>query len=420
MLQEVIVNRWKEAYRVLADDLAARGLDVEAIKSALAAQHIETPSWGYADSGTRFKVFAQPGAARSAYEKLADAAQVHRYTGVAPSVALHIPWDKVDDYADLQDYARSLGLALGAINPNLFQDDEYKLGSLCNPDGEIRQQAIDHMLECIEIAKTVGSQDISLWLADGTNFAGQDSIRGRMERLVEALETTYAAMPAPMRLLIEYKFFEPAFYHTDLGDWGMAYMVALKLGERAQVLVDLGHHPLGTNIEQIVALLLGEGRLGGFHFNAKKFADDDLTVGSVNPFELFLIFHELIAGNLAEGGGLAVPAHVAYMLDQSHNIETKIEAMIQSVVNIQVAYAQALCVNRQALKEHQMGGDVLDAQETMFDAYRLDVRPLLMQVREEMGLDPDPLAAYRRSGYYQKIVAERPVADGGGSGFQGA
>jgi L-rhamnose isomerase / sugar isomerase len=420
MLQEVIVNRWKEAYRVLADDLATRGLDVEAIQSALAAQHIETPSWGYADSGTRFKVFPQPGAARSAYEKLADAAQVHRYTGVAPSVALHIPWDKVDDYADLQAYAQSLGLELGAINPNLFQDDEYKLGSLCNPDGEIRQQAIDHMLECIEIAKTVGSQDISLWLADGTNFPGQDSIRGRMERLVESLETTYAAMPAPMRLLIEYKFFEPAFYHTDLGDWGMAYMVALKLGERAQVLVDLGHHPLGTNIEQIVALLLGEGRLGGFHFNAKKFADDDLTVGSINPYELFLIFHELIAANHDATGELTVPAHVAYMLDQSHNLKNKVEAMIQSVVNVQVAYAQALCIDRPALKEHQRAGNVLAAEETMLDAYRIDVRPLLMQVRKEMGLDPDPLAAYRRSGYYQKIVAERPVADGGGSGFQGA
>jgi L-rhamnose isomerase / sugar isomerase len=419
MLQEVIVNRWKEAYRVLADDLATRGLDVETIKSALAAQHIETPSWGYADSGTRFKVFPQPGAARSAYEKLADAAQVHRYTGVAPSVALHIPWDKVDDYDDLQAYAQSLGLELGAINPNLFQDDEYKLGSLCNPDGEIRQQAIDHMIECIEIAKTVGSQDISLWLADGTNFPGQDSIRGRMERLVESLETAYAAMPAPMRLLIEYKFFEPAFYHTDLGDWGMAYMVALKLGERAQVLVDLGHHPLGTNIEQIVALLLGERRLGGFHFNAKKFADDDLTVGSINPYELFLIFHELIAANHDATGELTVPAHVAYMLDQSHNLKNKVEAMIQSVVNVQVAYAQALCIDRPALKEHQRAGNVLAAEETMLDAYRIDVRPLLMQVREEMGLDPDPLAAYRRSGYYQKIVAERPVA-AGGSGFQGA
>ncbi|MBC7237925.1 MAG: L-rhamnose isomerase, partial [Chloroflexi bacterium] len=291
-----MVNKWKEAYRVLADELGARGLDVEEIKRALKAQRIETPSWGYADSGTRFKVFRQPGAARTTYEKLTDAAQVHKFTGVAPSVALHIPWDKVDDYQELQAYARSLGLELGAINPNLFQEDEYKLGSLCNPDPQIRRKAIEHILECIEIAKTVDSDIISLWLADGTNFPGQDSIRGRMHRLVEALQEVYAAMPAPMRLLIEYKFFEPAFYHTDLGDWGMAYMVALKLGERAQVLVDLGHHPLGTNIEQIVALLINEGRLGGFHFNAKKFADDDLTVGSINPYELFLIFNELIDG----------------------------------------------------------------------------------------------------------------------------
>jgi L-rhamnose isomerase/sugar isomerase len=409
------MGQWKEAFRVTSADLSARGVDVPAVLAALKAQHIETPSWGYADSGTRFKVFNQPGAARSAYEKLEDAAQVHRYTGVASSVALHIPWDKVDDYAALQAHAASLGLTLGAINPNLFQDDAYKLGSLTHPDRAVRRQAIDHCLECIQIARTVGSRDISLWLADGTSSPGQDHIRSRKHRLLESLQEIYAHMPSPMRLLIEYKFFEPGFYHTDLGDWGMSHLMATRLGERAMVLVDLGHHPLGTNIEQIVALLLDEGRLGGFHFNSKKYADDDLTVGSINPYELFLIFNELVDG----ARDPAVNLDVAYMLDESVNIKVKIPAMIQSIVNVQVAYAQALIVDRAALAQHQRTGCVIKAEETLLDAYRTDVRPLLAQMREDLGLDPDPLAAYLRSGYQSKIVAERGKSTSG-SGFQGA
>ena len=409
------MTNWQAAFRVLSDDLAARGLDPAAIMAALKAQHIETPSWGYADAGTRFKVFSQPGAARSAYEKLEDAAQVHKLTGVAPSVALHIPWDKVADYAALQAHAASLDLALGAINPNLFQDDAYKLGSLTHPDAAVRRMAVDHVIECIEIARTVGSRDISLWLADGTNYPGQDHIRGRKQRLTESLQEVYAAMAGDMRLLIEYKFFEPAFYHTDIPDWGMALLLATKLGERAQVLVDLGHHPLGTNIEQIVAILLDEGRLGGFHFNAKKFADDDLVVGSINPYELFLIFNELIDGERDP----AVNMDVAYMLDESINVKAKIPAMIQSVINVQVAYAQALLIDRARLRQAQAEGDIIAAEETLLAAYRTDVRPLLAALRAEMGLDPNPLAAYARSGYQQKIVAERGVA-AGGSGFQGA
>ncbi|MHB1317398.1 MAG: L-rhamnose isomerase [Anaerolineae bacterium] len=409
------MGQWREAFRVLSDDLSTRGVDVRAVLEALKAQHIETPSWGYADSGTRFKVFNQPGAARSAYEKLEDAAQVHRYTGVAPSVALHIPWDKVDDYAALQAHAASLGLTLGAINPNLFQDDAYKLGSLTHPDAAVRRQAIDHCLECIEIARTVGSRDISLWLADGTSSPGQDHIRSRKHRLLESLQEIYAHMPPPMRLLIEYKFFEPGFYHTDLGDWGMSHLMATRLGERAMVLVDLGHHPLGTNIEQIVALLLDEGRLGGFHFNNKKYADDDLTVGSINPYELFLIFSELVDG----ARDPAVDMDVAYMLDESVNIKVKIPAMIQSIINVQVAYAQALIVDRAALSAAQQSGCVIKAEEALLDAYRTDVRPLLTKMRDELGLDADPLAAYLRSGYQEKIVAERGVARSG-SGFQGA
>lgn len=407
---------YKDPYRVLLDDLSARGLDVDSVIASLKAQRIETPSWGYADSGTRFKVFAQPGAARTPFEKLADAAQVHEFTGIAPSVALHIPWDKVEDYDELRAYAHSLGLELGAINPNLFQDEDYKLGSLCHPDPAVRNKAVEHIRECIQIAVTVESEIISLWLADGTNYPGQDSFRARKRRLVECLTEAYAAMPPPMRLLIEYKFYEPAFYHTDLGDWGMALVVAQKLGERAQVLVDLGHHPLGTNIEQIVAILVDEGRLGGFHFNSRKFGDDDLTTGSINPYELFLIFNQLIDGELDP----AVQMNVAYMIDQSHNIKPKIEAMIQSVVNVQVAYAHALLINRVELSEAQASGDVVRAEETMLRAFRTDVRPLLAAVREEMGLGPDPLEAYRASGYYERICAERESLAGEGSGYPGA
>jgi len=399
---------WQKAYEVLAEDLAGRGVDIASVKGSLKAQRIETPSWGYADSGTRFKVFTQPGAAQTTEQKLQDAAQVQKYTGIAPSVALHIPWDKVDDYDALREYAEGLGLTLGAINPNLFQDDEYKLGSLTHPNAKIRRQAIDHCLECVEIAKATGSDIISLWLADGTNYPGQDSFRGRKRRLLEALEELYAAMPEPMRLLIEYKFFEPAFYHTDLGDWGTALMFAQKLGERAQVLVDLGHHPLGTNIEQIVAYLIDENRLGGFHFNSKKFADDDLTVGSINPYELFLIFNELIDGELDP----SVDMDVAYMIDQSHNVKPKIEAMIQSVVNCQVAYARALLIDREALQNARLAGDIVLAEETLLNAFRTDVRPLLAAVRSEMGLDVDPIKAYRASGYYEKVVAERGQASG--------
>lgn len=405
------MDTWRESYRVLAGELAVRGLDVARIKQALREQKIETPSWGYADSGTRFKVFRQAGAARTTYEKLADAAQVHKLTGVAPSVALHIPWDKVDDYAALKDYAASLGITLGAINPNLFQDSEYMLGSVCHPSAAVRSKAVDHLLECIEIAKTLGSQIISVWLADGTSSPGQDNFRQRKHRLVEALAAAYVHMPAPMRMLVEYKFFEPAFYHTDLGDWGMAFLVCQKLGERAQVLVDLGHHPLGTNIEQIVALLIDEGRLGGFHFNNKKYADDDLTVGSINPYELFLIFNELIDGALDP----AVSMDVAYMIDESINIKPKIESMIQSVINVQEAYARALLIERDKLAEAQQSGDVVMAEELLTRAFRTNVTPLLMAVREELGVPVDPLAAYRASGYCARICAERQGQAGAAS-----
>jgi len=404
------VDDHSEAYDMLAARLAERGLDLEGVKSALKAQRIETPSWGYGDSGTRFKTFPWPGAARDVRERLADAAMVHRLTGICPSLALHIPWDRVDDWAELRGYAESLGLRIGAINPNLFQDDAYRLGSVCHPDPAVRRQAVEHILECVEIARATGSTLLSLWFADGTNYPGQDSFRQRKQRLLDSLRQVYAAMPAGMRMLIEYKFFEPAFYHTDVADWGIAYALATKLGPQAQVLVDTGHHPQGTNIEHIVAFLLDEGKLGGFHFNARKYADDDLIVGTVNPFELFLIYNELVAAGEAA-------RDVAYMIDQSHNIEPKIEAMVQSVLNVQAAYARALIVDRGDLAERQAAGDVLAAHRVLTDAFETDVRPLLAQVRVEMGLDSDPLAVLRASGYEQKVAAERGAASGAGGGF---
>jgi L-rhamnose isomerase/sugar isomerase len=406
---------WRRQYELLAEQCERWGIDVDWVKSCLKKQRIETPSWGYGDSGTRFKVFAQPGAARNAYEKIADAAQVHKYTGICPTVALHIPWDMVPDFKELSRYAESLGLRIGAINPNLFQDDDYKLGSLAHPQESVRRKAIEHVLECSRIALEVGSGIISLWLADGTNYPGQDNMRARKHRLQESLRTIYDNLPASQRLLLEYKFYEPAFYLTDVPDWGAAYAFTMKLGQRAQVLVDLGHHPQGTNIEQIVAFLIDEGKLGGFHFNSRKYGDDDLTVGSINPYELFLIFNELIDGELDP----AVDMDVAYMIDQSNNLKPKIEDTMQSVLHIQEAYAKALLVQREKLRQYQLEGDIVAAEETLLEAYNTDVRPLLAQVRVEMGLHPDPLAAYRESGYAQKIARERGKG-GGGAGYQGA
>lgn len=400
-------------YELLAERLSKRGLSVEQVKQKLKQQHIETPSWGYGNSGTRFKVFAWRGAARNLHEKLADAAYIHKLTGVAPSVAIHIPWDKVDDWNGLSQYADELGVKIGAVNPNVFQDDQYKLGSVTHPSSAVREEALAHMIECCEIMQKTGSDILSLWFADGTNYAGQDSIRARKNRMEHALAETYKYLPANSRMLIEYKFFEPAFYHTDLADWGMAYSMALKLGEQAQVLVDTGHHAQGTNVAHIVAFLLDEKRLGGFHFNARRYADDDLIVGSTNPFELFEIYAELVAaGDLAND--------VAYMIDQSHNIEPKLEAMLQSVLNCQTAYAKALIVDYATLHERQQAGDVLGAHRVMVDAFETDVRPLLGKVREEMGLHPDPIEAYRKDNYAQKVAEERGSADGGNSGYPGA
>ena len=370
------------------------------IKDELSRQWIEMPSWAFGNSGTRFKVFSQPGVARDPYEKVQDAAQVLAFTGVARSVSLHIPWDRVEDFTALRRYAEDLGLKLGGINANVFQENDYMLGSVTNPDAGVRRKAIDHLLECVDVMDATGSRDLKLWFSDGTNYPGQDSIRERQDRLAVALAEVYARLGADQRMLLEYKLFEPAFYTMDVPDWGTAYAHCLTLGDRAQVVVDTGHHAPGTNIEFIVAVLLRAGKLGAFDFNSRFYADDDLMVGSADPFQLFRIMTEVVFG-----GGL--DAGVAFMLDQCHNIEPKVPGQIRSIMNVQEATAKALLVDQAALAVAQANGDVLGANGLLMDAYNTDVRPLLAEVRTDLGLDPDPMAAYARSGYQAKIAAER-------------
>ena len=372
------------------------------VKEILDRLKIETPSWAYGNSGTRFKVFGQPGVPRDPFEKVADAAQVNKYTGSTPSVALHIPWDKVEDYSKLAAHAQELGVVLGTINSNTFQDDDYKLGSVCNPDSKIRDKAIAHLHECIEIMNITGSQDLKLWFADGTNYPGQDSIRERQERLSDSLKKTYAKIGENQRLLLEYKFFEPSFYTTDVPDWGTSLMHCLELGPKAWVVVDTGHHAPGTNIEFIVANLLRINKLGAFDFNSRFYADDDLIVGAADPFQLFRIMHEVNVG-----GGFDLGTPVSFVLDQCHNIEAKIPGQIRSIMNVQEAVAKAILVDQEALKNAQRSGDVLGAHDVLMDAYNTDVRPLIRDWREGIGINPDPMKAYAASGYATNIAAER-------------
>ncbi|WP_232666141.1 L-rhamnose isomerase [Pseudonocardia sp. TRM90224] len=379
--------------------------------AALRAQRIETPSWAYANSGTRFKVFAQAGVPRTPQEKIADAGVVHRLTGVAPTVALHIPWDKVDDYAALAAHAAEQGVGIGAINSNVFQDDDYKLGSVTNPDPRVRRKATDHLLECVDIMDATGSRDLKLWFSDGTNYPGQDSIRARQDRLAEALAEVYARLGDDQRMLLEYKLFEPAFYTTDVPDWGTAFAHCIELGPKAQVCIDTGHHAPGTNIEFIVAFLLRAGKLGAFDFNSRFYADDDLMVGAADPFQLFRIMFEIVAAD-----ALGEAAGIAFMLDQCHNIEAKIPAIIRSVLNVQEATAKALIVDAAALAAAQRAGDVLGANAVLMDAFSTDVRPMLRDLRADMGIDPDPVAAYHRSGYQKQIEADRVGGEQAGWG----
>jgi L-rhamnose isomerase/sugar isomerase len=370
---------------------------------------VETPSWGYGNSGTRFKVFPQPGVPRNPFEKVEDAAIIHRYTGVARSIALHIPWDRVDDFSMLAAFARERGVWIGGINSNTFQDEDYKLGSLCHPSFEVRKKAVAHILECCDIARQTGSNVVKVWLADGTNYPGQDDFRTRRRYLIESLREVYPALPDNARMFLEYKFYEPAFYHTDVQDWGQALTVCQHVGERAQVCVDTGHHAMGTNIEQIVSILLQEGRLGGFDLNDKKYGDDDLMVGSIDPYQLFRICHELVKAANDEHDALAQAnsRDVVYMLDQCHNIEPKLPAVIRSVMNLQEAMAKALLVDVPALRAAQTCGDVLEANRLLKDAYDTDVRPLLGRAREEVGLPADPYAAYLTSDNEQVRVESR-------------
>jgi len=377
--------------------------DLAAVKNALRQHQIELPSWAFGNSGTRFKVFGQPGVPRTPFEKADDAAQVHKYTGVAPSMAVHIPWDRVGDYQALSAHAKSDGIRIGTVNANVFQDDDYKLGSVCNPDPRVRRKALDHLLECVDIMDATGSKDLKLWFADGTNYPGQDDISVRQDRLAEALHAVYERLADDQRMLLEYKLFEPSFYTTDVPDWGTSLLHCQALGPKAQVVVDTGHHAPGTNIEFIVALLLRAKKLGGFDFNSRFYADDDLMVGAADPFQLFRIMHEVVKADAlitARGGPV-------FMLDQCHNIEPKIPAQIRSVMNVQEATAKALLVDAAALREAQLAGDVLAANAAVMDAYNTDVRPLLAELREEMGLAPDPVAAYLASGYGEQIISER-------------
>ena len=376
--------------------------DLTAVKDALKNHQIELPSWAFGNSGTRFKVFGQPGVPRNAFEKAEDAAQVHKYTGVAPRMAVHIPWDRVDDYAALAAYAKDLGIGIGTVNANVFQDDDYKLGSVCNPDPKVRAKALAHLLECVDIMDVTGSRDLKLWFADGTNYPGQDDISARQDRLAEALAAVYERLGPDQRMVLEYKLFEPSFYSTDVPDWGTSLVHCQALGPKALVVVDTGHHAQAVNIEFIVVMLLRIGKLGGFDFNSRFYADDDLMVGAADPFQLFRIMAEVV-----RRGALAPSAGVAFMLDQCHNIEPKIPGQIRSVMNVQEAVAKALLIDTGELAAAQLAGDVLGANAVLMDAYNTDVRPLLADLREEMGLPRDPYRAYLESGYGQKIITER-------------
>jgi L-rhamnose isomerase/sugar isomerase len=395
-------------YEHLAGRLSDQGVDVAAVRARLSELVVEVPSWGFGDSGTRFATFLQDGRPRTVVERLEDAAEVQRLSGASSRIALHIPWDAVDDYAALGREITDRGLTVGTINPNLFQDVDYKLGSITNPDAGIRRKATDHLLECGEIAKAIGSDALSLWFADGTNYVGQDDLLARRHRMREALQELHAATEAERTaLLVEYKLYEPAFYATDLADWGSAALLCREIGERAQVLVDLGHHAHGVNIEQIVAILASYGLLGGFHTNDRRYGDDDLITGSVNPFALFSIFFELTA----------LPQLPRISIDQGHNVETKVEAILRSVLNIQDSYAKALLVDRTALAEAQAEGDVNRAHGLLTDAFATDVRPLTASVREEQGAAADPVAALREGGYPQRIIDARGHAAGVAGGW---
>jgi L-rhamnose isomerase/sugar isomerase len=398
-------------------DDGVAGLEADAARAfeVLDAFDIEIPSWGFANTGTRFGKFNQPAAAVTIEEKFSDAAEVHRLTGSTSTMALHVLWDLPNGLADVERVralAEEHGIRAGSINPNLFQDQEYKYGSLCHPSGEIRSRAMEHMLRSIEIAGGLGSRDISLWLPDGSNYPGTQSMRQRIGWLEQALAETHRNLAPGQRLLVEYKPFEPAFYHTDIADWGMALHLAQAAGPQARVLVDTGHHYAGQNIEQLVAWLIHTGMLGGFHFNDRRYADDDLTLGSIDPYQVFRIFHEIQS---AEAEGLTLD--VAFMIDQSHNLKGKLEAMVQTVMSAQELWLKSALLDRERLAALQQECDLVGAEELFRGAFYRDVRPLLKAWREERGLAADPLAALRRGGYVEKVARERGGRQSGGGSY---
>jgi L-rhamnose isomerase/sugar isomerase len=381
------------------------GLETTIFK-ALDAFSIELPSWSFANTGTRFGKFQQAAAATSTEEKFSDAGQVHRFTGCCPTVAVHVLWDFPQGKASLNDVAAiaaRYGVRIGSINPNVFQDQIYKHGSLGNPDAEVRRAALRHILDCIEIAAAVNSRDLSLWFADGSNYPGTANIRHRRQWFIEGLQEAHRNLRPQQRMLVEYKPFEPAFYHTDIADWGMAISLARQAGPQARVLVDTGHHYQAQNIEQIVAWLLAEGMLGGFHFNDRRYADDDLTLGSIDPYQVFRIFHEIALYEWETGAR----ADIAYMVDQSHNLKDKTEEMIQTAVAAQELYAKAALVDHEALTRHHAKAELIDAEECLKAAFATDVRPVIRQWRRSKGLAEDPLRAFRESGYLERTARER-------------
>jgi len=375
----------------------------ERVSRALDSLRIELPSWGFANTGTRFGKFLQAEAATTIEEKFADAAEVHALTGATPTLALHVAWDLpggLRDTRKILDLEEEHGVRAGSINPNLFERQEYKFGSVCNPDPGVRRMALDHLVESVEIAKALRARDVSLWLADGSNYPGTQSMRRRIDWMAEALRQVHGELGADQRLLVEYKPFEPAFYHTDLGDWGMALLMARQAGEKAVVLVDTGHHYAGQNIEQIVVWLLREKRLGGFHFNDRRYADDDLTLGSIDPYQIFRIFHELLSDSEAL-------ATTAFMIDQSHNLKGKMEAMVQTVCTAQEIFTKAALVDRERLAALQDECRLVEAEECLRQGFWFDVRPLVREWRVARGLPEDPLAALRAGGYVERIRSER-------------
>jgi L-rhamnose isomerase/sugar isomerase len=378
----------------------------ERVFNALETFRIELPSWGFANTGTRFGKFIQPSAATTTEEKFSDAGQVHLLTGVCPTVALHVLWDFPDGVRstdEIKTFASRYGVLPGSINPNLFQDQEYKYGSFGNPDSEVRKRALQHTKDSIEIAKRLNSRDVSMWFADGSNYPGTANIRQRKEWFTKGLQEAHTELSSGQRLLIEYKPFEPAFYHTDIADWGMALLLARAAGPQSRVLVDTGHHYAAQNIEQIVVWLLSEGMLGGFHFNDRRYADDDLTLGSIDPYQVFRIFHEIRYFEWETG----TRADIAYMIDQSHNLKGKIEAMIQTVTVAQELFSKAALVDSRELAMAQKDCDLVRAESVLQDAFATDVRPVIQQWRESKGLPKSPLEAFRESGYLDRITRER-------------